>query len=145
MSKKNKIKSGFTLIELIIVIFIIATILTIATISFNKIRENSRNNQRVQDIQQLQLVLEKYYQKNNTYPQELFFGEALISEEEIYLTKIPQNPSPKSDGTCPNSEYIYEIADGTYSIEFCLSEKTSEISTGYNCATPQGIRSGKCF
>lgn len=140
-------KKGFTLIELLITIFIITIILTIITISFTEIRENSRNNQRVQDIQQMQLVLEKYYQENNSYPNEIIFGESLTNEEEekIYLSKIPQNPNPKTDGICLDSEYNYETSTDNYSIEFCLGKETGEISAGYNCATPQGIRTGKCF
>ncbi|HOZ53085.1 MAG TPA: FISUMP domain-containing protein [bacterium] len=142
-----KNKNGFTLIELLITVFIIAIILTIATISFSEIRKNSRDNQRVQDIQQMQLVLEKYYQENNSYPNEIIFGGSLTNEEEekIYLSKIPQNPSPRSDESCPESEYIYEINNNNYSIEFCLGKETGKVSAGYNCATPQGIRSGKCF
>ncbi len=142
--KKNK---GFTLIELLITIFIIAIILTVATISFSEIRKNSRDNQRVQDIQQIQLVLEKYYQDNDSYPNEIIFGESLVNEEKekIYLSKIPQNPSPRSDESCSESEYIYEINNDNYSIEFCLGKETGKISAGYNCATPQGIRTGKCF
>lgn len=142
-----KKRKGFTLIELLITIFIIAIILTVATISFSEIRKNSRDNQRVQDIQQIQLVLEKYYQDNASYPNEIIFGESLINEEEekIYLSKIPQNPSPRSDESCSESEYIYEINNDNYSIEFCLGKETGKISAGYNCATPQGIRTGKCF
>lgn len=145
MTIKNK--KAFTLIELIITIFIITIILTIITISFTEIRENSRNNQRVQDIQQMQLVLEKYYQENNSYPNEIIFGESLTDEEEekIYLSKIPQNPNPKTDGICLDSEYNYETSTDNYSIEFCLGKETGQISAGYNCATPQGIRAGKCF
>ena len=145
MTIKNK--KAFTLIELLITIFIIAIVSTIATISFSEIRKNSRDNQRIQDIQQLQLVLEKYYQENNSYPNEIIFGEPLTNEggEKIYLTKIPQNPNPRSDESCPESEYFYEINNDNYSIEFCLGKESGEMPAGYNCATPQGIRAGKCF
>jgi hypothetical protein len=59
---------------------------------------------------------------------------------------IPQNPTPRNDGVCPDSEYSYQsFATGTnYKINFCLSETTAQLSAGEKCATAVGINDGAC-
>ena len=50
----QKIKAGFTLIELIMVVAIIGTILTVSFISFTNARQKARDTKRLSDITQIQ-------------------------------------------------------------------------------------------
>ena len=139
---KNK---AFTLMELLVVIFIILTIATIAIISVGKVRENSRNTKRVSDVKQIQFALEMYYRDNGNYPIELNFGDQLASSGTTYMERVPSNPNPREDGSCPNEEYLYESGETSYQLQFCTSNANGDISSGYNCATPIGIEGGVCI
>ena len=139
----------FTLIELLIVISIIGVIISISFVSFSNIRQKGRDTKRIADIKLIQKSLGDYYRDEGLYPDTLTPGESLTgsSSNAIYMQTIPQNPSPKNDGVCPNREYTYEITatSTSYKIDFCLSEPTAQLSAGEKCATPQGILNRVCF
>ncbi len=145
MNKKTL--NGFTLMEMIVVIAIIATILTISFVSFNDARQKARNSKRLSDITQIQNTLSLYLRDEGTYPESLDFGTQFIgsSSNKVYMLELPQNPTPNNDGICPDSEYHYEMADGNYRIDFCLSKPTGNLEAGEKCATPQGILNRSCF
>lgn len=140
---------AFTLIELIVVIAVIGVILVISIVSFSTTRLKARDTQRLSDIVLLQDALEKYYRDEGVYPPSLTPGEALIglTSSTTYLTMIPQNPSPRSDNDCTDSEYVYNYksGDNTYEIDFCLGGTTGNYVGGAKCARPSGISDGACF
>jgi type II secretion system protein G len=139
MKKINK--KGFTLIELLVVIAIIGLLSTLSVVSLNNAREKSRNAKRVSDIKNIQTALELYYNDNSTYPASLTFGTGSIASiTGTYMTVIPSNPTPRTDGTCTDTEYIY-YRDGaaTYHIHYCLGSKTSDVEADWHHATPGGI------
>ena len=143
--KLNKI--GFTLIELIIVIFIVTTILSISVVSISNVRQKGRDAQRVSDVRQIQLALEMYRRDVGVYPEEIIFGERLSHPENssiVYLSSVPNNPSPRNDGDCPNSNYIYHSNGNKYFIQFCLGEKSGDIKRGINCASSTGVSNEEC-
>ena len=146
MTKKTK--SGFTLIELVVTIAIIGILLTISAISFSNIRQKARDAKRVSDITQIQNTLSLYLRDEGQYPASLTFGNALIgsSSSSTYMTILPNNPTPRNDGACPDSEYLYQkSATGTdYKIDFCLAESTAQLNAGNKCATSKGIINGTC-
>ncbi len=145
--EKEKKKTGFTLIEIVVTISIILIILIIAIVSFNKTRENTRDANRINDIKQIQLAIEMYRDDTGSYPESLDFGSSLSNPDYsniIYLGKIPSNPEPQDDGDCPGEEYKYSSDGDFYYLEFCLGEKTGEISAGLNCAKISGIEAGSC-
>ncbi len=145
----KKLKAGFTLVELIIVVAIIGTILTVSFISFTNARQKARDAKRLSDITQIQNTLELYLRDEGRYPDTITFGSPLTGSSSIrvYMNNLPQNPSPRNDGACPNSDYSYETAaTGTvYKLGFCLSEPTGNLEAGPKCATPQGIMNRTCF
>lgn len=144
MTKKNR--AGFTLIELIIVIVIIATIITAAFIYFDNLLESGRDTRRVSDIAQIQNALKLYYRDEGQYPDSLTFGSALEGSNSsiTYMLKVPQNPTPRNDGDCADSEYVYTRnvdlgGNEGYRLSFCLGGQTQTVSAGNNCATENGI------
>ena len=65
---KNKLVSGFTIIELLIVIAIIAILAGVVLVNFQGAQAKARDSQRLSDVRGLQAKLEEYYQANNGYP-----------------------------------------------------------------------------
>lgn len=138
-------KKFFTLIELLVVIAIIGTITSISFVYFSNIRQKGRDTKRITDIKLIQKALEDYYRQEGFYPEILTAGQSLIgSSSNMVYTQIPENPYPRNDGNCPDNNYIYQVNGGGYTIDFCLSETTSQLNSGPKCATPQGIKNGTC-
>ena len=59
---------GFTIIELLVVIAVIGILATIGLVSFARIQSDSRDSQRSSRITTIAESLEKYFEKNGTYP-----------------------------------------------------------------------------
>jgi prepilin-type N-terminal cleavage/methylation domain-containing protein len=68
MSVKKRRQNGFTLIELLVVISIISLLASIVLTSVNKARISARDVKRLADVHQLQVALDLYFDKFNTYP-----------------------------------------------------------------------------
>lgn len=138
----NKIdKKGFTLIELLVVISIIAVIVTLSTVYFNTARMTSRDSRRLLDIKQIQLALKMFYADTGIYPTAITAGSAIANGGNNYLLRVPYNPSPRNDGSCPDQEYYYQQLESgqRYSLTFCLGDQTDDLNSGSHTATANGI------
>lgn len=146
-------KKGFTLVELLVVIAIIGLLSTLAVVALNNARQKSRDARRVSDIKQIQTSLELYYNDVNSYPiaavaldtKDLCLsstnGLAAACAGTTYMTKIPGNPPPQTDGGCVAGNYMYTSAVGTdYTLSYCLGADTGGIVAGAHTATPAGIQ-----
>ena len=145
----NKNKLGFTLMELLVVIAIVAILLTISVIYFGNASQKKRDTQRISDITQIQNALEMYFRYESRYPDSLTFGGTLIgstTSSTTYLRRIPQNPSPRNEGTCLNAEYSYASLNNgqDYQLSFCLANDTSNLLAGLKCVTASGISTTSC-
>lgn len=146
-SKKTKnFFLAFSLVELLVVIAIIGLLATLSVISLNNARMKSRDAIRVGAVKQMQTALEMFYDKAGRYPTELEFASGTIayigsSTSEVYLQNIPSNPSPRTDGGCPDSDYEYSVnaANSAYIISFCIGGEMTGIAQGINIATSQGV------
>ena len=136
-TKKHR---GFTLIELLVVIAIIGILAAFAMVSLGGARTKARDAKRVSDMRQVMQALEMYYSDNNAYPiaDNASPGGPIQSGSTVYMTKFPNNPSPRNDGRCPNSDYAYTQDSGgtSYHIEYCLGGLTGDIAAGTHHATP---------
>ncbi len=151
--KKNK-KQGFSLIELLVVVAIMGLLAAMSIISLNTARARARDARRLSDVKQIQTALEMYFADINNYPTTpaAFEGACLSNSgfaatcgADIYMAKIPQNPEPRGDGDCPDTNYTYQaVAQGTetlasYYIKYCIGDKSGDITVGTHYATPNGI------
>ncbi len=59
--------SGFTLIEILVVISIIGVLSSVVLASLNTSRARARDSIRIQSLKQIQLAMELYFSKCNTY------------------------------------------------------------------------------
>jgi len=145
---KTKFHSGFTLVEILVALAIIGLIMGIATISFGMIRQKSRDIKRLKDINSVQAALQMYFYNEGQYPDAITFGSTLTgsSSSSTYMAILPQNPTPKNDGICPNNEYSYQTTatSTSYRVDFCLSTAVGNTAAGKKCATPQGILNQSC-
>lgn len=136
--KKQK---GFTLIELLVVIAIIGLLSTLAVVALNNARMKSRDSKRVSDVKQLQTALELYYNDANAYPATL--GTSIASNGVTYMSAVPTNPAPVTDGDCAAGS-VYTYAAGTnnttYTLSYCLGGATGGVSSGIHTAYPGGIQ-----
>jgi prepilin-type N-terminal cleavage/methylation domain-containing protein len=135
-------QKGFTLIELLVVIAIIGVLSTLAIVALGGARAKARDSRRVADIKQLATALELYYADNNSYPAIITPGEALKSPsgDTTYLGKIPSNPTPRTDGDCADSDYIYSSSGSYFSLSFCVSSRMGDLDSGALIVSPSGIQ-----
>jgi len=134
-------RQGFTLIELLVVIAIIGILSTLAIVALGSARQKARDSKRVADLNQIGKALELYYSDNNTYPTIITPGQSISFGSTTYLAQVPSNPTPRNDGTCPNTNYIYYGSGQSYSLTACLGSQTGSVPAGIFFGTPQGSAS----
>ncbi|MFH0840685.1 MAG: prepilin-type N-terminal cleavage/methylation domain-containing protein [bacterium] len=140
---KNKNKKGFTMIELLVVILVVGILTSLAAVALNNVRLKSRDAKRLADMNILQTALEQYKMDESSYPLAITAGNALIGPNSgiTYLLSVPTNPSPRTDGSCSNTDYIYTQDDSgaSYHISFCLADASNELVAGNNTLVPNAM------
>ncbi len=137
-------KHAFTLIELLVVIAIIALLSTLSIVALNNARIKSRDARRLSDIKTIRTALEFYYNTEGHYPATIIAGLPITSTAgEIYLTKVPTNPSPRADNGCADVDYTYTpSADfSSYTLTFCIGNSSGDLTNGTWVATTNGYTS----
>ncbi len=126
-----KRKQGFTLIELLVVIAIIGILSTLAIVALGSARQKSRDAKRVADLNQISKALEMYFSDANSYPTVVTPGQPLQSPSgTTYMPVVPTNPSPRTDNSCPNSDYVYTYNGSGYTLLSCLGGPTGSLPAG---------------
>jgi prepilin-type N-terminal cleavage/methylation domain-containing protein len=145
-------RSAFTLVELLAVIAIIAILATLSYVYFANMLQKGRDSKRITEISQIQNALLLYYRDEGSYPDSLDFGGALVgsTSSTTYMAIVPQNPTPRNDGNCPDEEFVYATSTSAngrseYSLGFCLAEKSADLNPGCSLASPSGIISTPCL
>ncbi len=139
--------TGFTLIELLIVVAIIGVLVTVAIIVLNTARVKARDAKRISDVKQISTALELYSTVEGSYPPTLTPGQSLVgpTSGSTFMQVVPQNPTPRTDGNCSNSEYIYtSYANTSYSLSYCLGTQVTDVTAGSHDAVPNNIAASSC-
>lgn len=132
--------NGFTLVEVLVVIATIGLLSVVAVVSFSGARLRSRDSKRVAYVKQVSSALELYYLQNGYYPTTLTSGQNLVAGTTTYLNPVPSNPTPRTDGSCPNQNFVYNVKSGNqeYDFKFCLGGATSSYPSGTNVISQGG-------
>lgn len=120
------IKSGFTLIEMLVVISLIGVLAAIALISFGSVQKSARDTTRKSDLKQYQTALEMYGNlTNGLFPSKTSVsfavaesGSNLCSDLNIKLEPdivCSHDPKMASDATYYDYRYISDGTNGTAS------------------------------
>ena len=134
-------KHAFTLIELLVVIAIIALLSTLSVIALNSARVKARDARRISDIRTIRTALDMYYNTEARYPAAIYANLPITSTAgEVYLTKVPTNPSPFTDNGCPDTDYVYTPAAdfSSYTLTFCLGNNAGGLANGSWVADASG-------
>lgn len=73
------VKSGFTIIEVMVVMTVIAVLATMVLYGLGKSQESARDASRMQIMNGVQLGLERYYGDKQAYPANQVFGSMMMS------------------------------------------------------------------
>lgn len=129
MLRLNKMKKGFTILELLLVVGIIALLSVLILVSYSSARAKSRDARRMQDIHEISNALNLYNSSNGQFPAmaETITGEDDFSQEleaNKAMSAVPADPL--NTGT-----YQYTYTDnGTsgrfYELGFCLETNSVE-------------------
>jgi prepilin-type N-terminal cleavage/methylation domain-containing protein len=68
MERRNSLRRGFTLVELLVVMVIIGVLAVLGFSNFRAARLKARDAQRKSDLSQMRTSLEMYYTDNGAYP-----------------------------------------------------------------------------
>ncbi|WKZ24506.1 MAG: prepilin-type N-terminal cleavage/methylation domain-containing protein [Patescibacteria group bacterium] len=139
-------KKAFTLIELLVVIAIIGILSTLVVLALGNSRTSARDAKRLNDLKAMANALELYYANNNQYPASITPGQPLEQGGIVYMSKVPNNPIPRTDSNCPDQEYRYlSNSPQNYSIISCIGSSQGNLIAGgvsiTNNSGPQSIGS----
>lgn len=119
----DKLRTGFTLIELMVVMAIIGILAATIWGSFIPSLIKGRDSRRKQDLQAISKAVEIYYNDFRSYPTDISnWGEPLTNPNDtsvIYMQKLPLDP------IYPSYTYCY-ISDGTYYKLYAHLENNSD-------------------
>ncbi|MFH0951246.1 MAG: prepilin-type N-terminal cleavage/methylation domain-containing protein [bacterium] len=141
MEKKQPF--GFTLLELVVVATLMALLTTVILATAHNARMKTRDTRRVAIVTQLQSALVTYYRDTGSYPltSNVVPGQALASNDIVYLKEVPHNPQPWTDGDCADENFSYSQDNGgiSYHFNFCLGLGSGDLPVGDNIMTPVGF------
>ncbi len=116
MKFSKKIKSGFTLIEIMIVVIIVALMLVLAAGVYLKYIARGGDARRKSDLERIKIAIEEYEKDNNCYPLPTNMNQcgSDLNPVKPYLTNVPCDPVTgdayyyETDGLqCPKWYHLY--------------------------------------
>ncbi|MBU0978660.1 MAG: type II secretion system protein [Patescibacteria group bacterium] len=113
----NRLKRGFTLLELLVVISIIGILLAIGTTAFTTAQKRGRDARRLEDIKSMQNAFEQYYAQNGGYD----VCAAMVID---FMTgdSMPEDPKP--------GWTAYSCVGDAGTDTYCVCAKLEDMSSG---------------
>ncbi len=141
--KKNVVRNGFTMIELLVAISVISILTVIGLVNYQTSLRRTRDARRRTDLNQIRQALEIYKADNGEYPGEAWCDSSIGS----CGTACPCSPAATSwNGTIESdlvSDYVFNLPVDPvnndthyYMYEPACSEDVTFCGRAYNCATP---------
>ncbi|MBU2591905.1 type II secretion system GspH family protein [Patescibacteria group bacterium] len=128
--ENEKIKSGFTLMELLVAITIVVTLSAIGIVSYRSANQKGRDGKRKSDINQVRAALEMYRSDEGLYPIGSDWTAMLSTLGSGYINNVPLDPRFSSDGWV----YYYSSSDGyTYVVCARLESETGSCLGNPSC------------
>lgn len=136
MSYQNKLRKGFTLLEILIVIAIIGTLSAYTLMNIFGQLKRGNDAKRKMDLNTLSKFFENYYNDHGEFPKESDVNNC-NSSFESYILSIPCDPASKEP-----YGYFPIPNGGGYRICAKLADKTDISIAGMNCAGVMGCGVG---
>jgi len=115
MQNINRLRKGFTLLELLVVISIIGILLAVGTTAFTTAQKRGRDARRLEDVKAMQSAFEQYYAQEGGY--------AVCSTMAAMMTGGSIPVDPKSD-------YSYTCVGDAIADTYCVCAQLEDISGG---------------
>jgi prepilin-type N-terminal cleavage/methylation domain-containing protein len=159
---KNKLQSGFSMIEILIVATILGLLIILAISMLPKQISKGRDGRRKSDLQKIKIAFENYYSDNDCYPEPEILDNCEGPELSPYLASIPCDPqtktkylyAPESD-SCANYYRVFadlevevdpviaeigcDSGDGCGAYSFFSAELDEEDASNYNYGVSEGV------
>jgi alpha-tubulin suppressor-like RCC1 family protein/Tfp pilus assembly protein PilE len=116
MHQPQKIKLGFTIIELMVIVTVVAILAAIGVVSYSRVQANSRDSRRSSAVTTISEALEKYYSDNGEYPS--------CTDMSQPIAKVAVNVLP---GISPDALTAPTAAAGVNSINCSSDDPTSDV------------------
>lgn len=138
----NKIKTGFSLFELLVSISIIGILVAIVSVSYSSAQKKARDARRIQDVSMIQKAAEQYYANYNSQYPDLNSWDVgdqwLDSSNNVLLASFPADPKQGQTITYPAA-----AGGGTYNFDYITTGATG--IAGYCVYAPlEQAGSGNC-
>ncbi|MBU0613810.1 hypothetical protein KJ766_00810 [Patescibacteria group bacterium] len=163
----NMNEGGMTKVELLITAGVVGVLGLLAIFSISSARAGTRDAVRLSDVRQVQIGLELYFNKTNSYPESLekialgrpstycldasgFSAACSGTQNSIFLESISAPPASGLKGLSGCSDlkdaYCYQSNGGEFGIEFELEKNYPLLNAqkGINCFTQSGFKEGSC-
>ncbi len=124
------VKSGFTLIEILVVIAILGILIGIVIIAVNNVRGDAVNTRIVNDVRQLRVLAEAAYD-NSAASYENWSSKAAVQEE---VTTVLADLTDAHAGA-PGAAYVLVDSEER---EFCISAPLHVNTGGHYCVDHTG-------